>query len=196
MAKAEYRSSIRSKNLIKKALAKLIHEKELAKITVSDIIREADISRGTFYAHFSDVNGVIEQIESEEIQKLMDFVNRFKVENAVDNIPLFINKICDYLYRDMEYYKMLANSKILNNFLSRLVNIYYDSLIDLMNVKDSPDALNKANTYLLYTTSGAKDVLIAWLNGNLKGTPAEISEILGDLVGLSKQYYSQKIAQK
>lgn len=192
MAKAEYRSSIRSKNLIKKALAKLIHEKDISKITVSDIIREADISRGTFYAHFSDINSVVEQIECEEVQKLMDFVDRFKVESAVDNTPLFINKVCDYLYRDMEYYKMLANSKILNNFISRLVNIYYDSLIEVMNVKGSPEEQNKANIYLLYITSGAKDVLIAWLNGDLKGTPAEISEILGDLIDLTKLYYSKK----
>ncbi len=192
MAKAEYRSSIRSKNLIKKALAKLIHEKDISKITVSDIIREADISRGTFYAHFSDINSVVEQIECEEVQKLMDFVDRFKVESAVDNTPLFINKVCDYLYRDMEYYKMLANSKILNNFISRLVNIYYDSLIEVMNVKGSPEEQNKANIYLLYITSGAKDVLIAWLNGDLKGTPAEISEILGDLIDLTKLYYNKK----
>lgn len=192
MAKAEYRSSIRSKSLIKKALAKLIHEKDISKITVSDIIREADISRGTFYAHFSDINSVVEQIECEEVQKLMDFVDRFKVESAVDNTPLFINKVCDYLYRDMEYYKMLANSKILNNFISRLVNIYYDSLIEVMNVKGSPEEQNKANIYLLYITSGAKDVLIAWLNGDLKGTPAEISEILGDLIDLTKLYYSKK----
>lgn len=193
MAKAEYRSSIRSKNLIKKALAKLIHEKDLTKITVSDIIREADISRGTFYAHFSDINSVVEQIECEEVQKLMDFVDRFKVESAVDNTPLFINKVCDYLYKDMEYYKMLANSKILNNFISRLVNIYYDSIIEVMNVKGSPEAQNKANTYLLYITSGAKDVIIAWLNGDLKGSPSEISEILGDLIDLTKLYYDKKI---
>lgn len=195
MAKAEYRSSIRSKNLIKKALAKLIHEKDVAKITVSDIIREADISRGTFYAHFSDVNGVIEQIESEEIQKLIDFVDKFRIEYVVQDTHLFLLRICEYLYKDMEYYKMLANSKILNNFIFRLVNVYYDSIMGVMNVKGSPEAENKANTYLLYTTSGAKDVLIAWLNGDLKGNPSEISEILGDLIDLSKLYYSQKIIQ-
>ena len=80
MAKAEYRSSIRSKNLIKKALAKLLHEKDLSKITVSDIIRESDISRGTFYAHFPDVAGVVEQIEKEELEKVMALFDGYDLE--------------------------------------------------------------------------------------------------------------------
>ncbi len=188
LAKAEYRSSIRSKNLIKKSLAKLIHEKDFSKITVSDIIREADISRGTFYAHYSDINGVVDQIESEEIKNLMDFVEKFKIENAVDNTSLFIQKICEYLYRDIEYYKMLANSNILNNFLFRLINIYYDSLLDTMAVEDTPEAKNEANTYLLYITSGAKSVIIAWLNGDITGTPEEFSKILGDLIENTRKY--------
>lgn len=188
MSKAEYRSSIRSKNLIKKALAKLIHEKDFSKITVSDIIREADISRGTFYAHFSDINGVIEQIESEEIKNLIDFVEKFKLENAIGNTSLFLQRICEYLYKDIEYYRMLANSNILNNFLFRLINIYYDSLMDNMVISDSPELKNEANIYLLYITSGAKNAIIAWLNGDITGTPEEFAKILGDLVECTRKY--------
>lgn len=188
MAKAEYRSSIRSKNLIKKALAKLIHEKDFSKITVSDIIREADISRGTFYAHFSDINGVIEQIESEEIKNLIDFVEKFKLENAIGNTSLFLQRICEYLYKDIEYYRMLANSNILNNFLFRLINIYYDSLMDNMVISDSPELKNEANIYLLYITSGAKNAIIAWLNGDITGTPEEFAKILGNLVECTRKY--------
>lgn len=193
MAKAEYRSSIRSKNLIKKALAKLIHEKEFSKITVSDIIREADISRGTFYAHYSDINGVMEQIECEEVKNLMDFVDRFRIENVVDGTHTFIEKICEYLNRDKEYYRMLANSNIINNFICRLVNIYYDSLIDTMNVKDSPEEKNKANTYLLYVTSGVKASVTAWLNGDLDCSYTEFAKMLGDLIEYSKSYYEERI---
>ncbi|MBQ4626341.1 MAG: TetR/AcrR family transcriptional regulator C-terminal domain-containing protein [Clostridia bacterium] len=193
MAKAEYRSSIRSKNLIKKALAKLIHEKDFSKITVSDIIREADISRGTFYAHYSDINSVIEQIECEEVKNLMDFVDRFKIENVVDGTHIFIEKICEYLSRDMEYYRMLANSNIINNFICRLVNIYYDSLMAAMNINDSALEKNKANTYLLYVTSGVKASVTAWLNGDITGTPSEFAKTLGDLVEYTKIYYNEKL---
>lgn len=189
MAKAEYRSSIRSKNMIKKAVAKLIHEKELAKITVSDIIREADISRGTFYAHFSDVAAVISQIESEEFENLRVYVEDFGFENITPKIDEFIERICEYLDRDKEYYRMLTQSNILNNFIWRLVNAYYEKLLEV--VVESANATDKdeAHTYLIYVTSGAKTAILAWLNGEIKATPAEMGERVGKLIRLSQQYY-------
>lgn len=189
MAKAEYRSSIRSKNSIKKAVAKLIHEKDITKITVSDIIREADISRGTFYAHYSDVDSVLKQIENEELKALMEYVDRFGLENILTNVTVLIEQICDYLSKDMDYYRMLAQSNVFNNFLWRLVEVYYDKLLDL--VMSQPKATNRdaANVYLIYVTSGAKSTILAWLNGTLTGTPKEIAEMVGALVKLNMKHY-------
>ncbi len=190
MAKAEYRSSIRSKNLIKKALAKLIREKELNKITVSDIIREADISRGTFYAHFSDVKTVVNQIESEEMKNLMDFVDRYGFENICTEPANFISAICEYMARDIEYYRMLAQSNILNNFIWRLVNVYYEKLLErLLSLEEGRDK-NEAELYLIYLTSGAKTIIFSWLNNEIKGTPEEIGKRLGKLINLTQSYYN------
>ena len=189
MAKAEYRSSIRSKNLIKKALAKLIHEKDIGKITVSDIIREADISRGTFYAHYSDVHAVVEQIEAEEMKNLIDFVERFGFEKLVTDVDEFIENICIYMSRDVEYYRMIAQSNILNNFLWRLVNVYYENLLAYtMNILNATNR-DEAELYIIYITSGAKTIILSWLNGEINGTPAEIGQRLGKLIRLNQQYY-------
>ena len=189
MAKAEYRSSIRSKNMIKKAVAKLIHEKELSKITVSDIIREADISRGTFYAHFSDVAAVISQIESEEFENLRNYVEDFGFENITPNITVFVERICDYLNRDKDYYRMLTQSNILNNFIWRLVNAYYESLLEVVVSTSGVNDKDEAHTYLIYVTSGAKTAILAWLNSEIKATPEEMGERVGKLIRLSQQYY-------
>ena len=51
MAKAEYRSALRSKKLITDALVELLDEKTLDKITVTDIVKKTDINRGTSYDH-------------------------------------------------------------------------------------------------------------------------------------------------
>ena len=58
--KAEYRSSSRSKLLIRNALVSLMQEKPFEKITVTDIVKRADINRGTFYAHYKDSRQVLD----------------------------------------------------------------------------------------------------------------------------------------
>lgn len=190
MAKAEYRSAVRSKTLIKKALAKLMHEKELEKITVSDIIREADISRGTFYAHFPDIRSVLEQIETEEIKKLVSLVNKLKSDDdEINSSKSFLTYIFNYLYNDFDYYKMLMQSCFLNNYISRLVDIYYEETLAELLERDASKDINEANTYMIYTTNGSKEVLISWLNGHIHGTPDEMAARLAKLIDLSNKYY-------
>ena len=190
MAKAEYRSSIRSKNLIKKAVAKLIHEKEFSKITVSDVIREADISRGTFYAHFPDIQSVMEQIETEEVKKLVNLVNESKnKDSSVDKTYSFLSAIFNYLYNDFEYYGMLIQSNFLNNYLNRIVEIYYSQTLSTLLDKDKTKDETSANIYLTFTTYGAKEVIVAWLQGRIKCTPDELAERVANLLNLCKEYY-------
>lgn len=190
MAKAEYRSAIRSKNLIKKAVAKLIHEKDISKITISDIIREADISRGTFYAHYSDVSSVIEQIESEELHALVEFVERFGFENILSNVDVLIEQICEYLEKDKEYYRMVAQSNIFSNYLWRLVEVYYDKLLEIVFTQQKNPDKAEANAYLIYVTSGAKTVVLSWLNDEIQATPKQIASVVGNLIKLNMQFFA------
>lgn len=177
MAKAEYRSSIRSKNLIKKALAKLLHEKDISKITVSDIIREADISRGTFYAHYPDVRGVADQIEREELNNLISFVESVGIGTLGTDPANFIKEIFEYLNRDIEYYRMLIQSNMLNNFIAKIIDIYYDGVLG--NLVNSEKNKDDADVYLLFASSGAKSVMVSWISGELRCTYSELAEQLG-----------------
>ena len=54
--KSEHKNAVRSKTLIKYAFTQLLAEKELGKITVTDVVEKAGISRGTFYARTLDVD--------------------------------------------------------------------------------------------------------------------------------------------
>ena len=72
MAKAEYRSAIRSRKLIIDALADLLQEKPLDKITVTDVVSRADINRGTFYAHFRDIPDVVDHLIQQTFSAIRD----------------------------------------------------------------------------------------------------------------------------
>ena len=68
--KAEYRSSLRSKRLIREALITMMREKPFEKITITDIVKTADINRGTFYAHYKDIGEVLSSIKELAIAEL------------------------------------------------------------------------------------------------------------------------------
>lgn len=52
----------KSKKAIKDALLDLMYEKNFNQITVNELLKKANISRGTFYAHFSNLEDVRQQL--------------------------------------------------------------------------------------------------------------------------------------
>ena len=109
MAKAEYKSAIRSKRLINEALADLLQEKPLDKITVTDVVNRADINRGTFYAHYKDIPDVVDHL----IQQTFDTI-RSAVDQQTDSITdvgeKLLSTIQIILEEDLFFYRKILNS--------------------------------------------------------------------------------------
>ena len=55
MAEVEDKRIRRTKKLLRQALTRLMQQKDFQSITVTDVVREADINRGSFYALDRDV---------------------------------------------------------------------------------------------------------------------------------------------
>ena len=63
------KSSQKTRKLIKTVFAEMLSEKhELGKITVSELVKRADINRGTFYSHYDDIYAVAEDYENELVE--------------------------------------------------------------------------------------------------------------------------------
>ena len=181
--RAEYRSSRRSKNMIKKAFAKLLHEKDLSKITVTDIIKEAEISRGTFYAHYPDVYGLLEQIENEEMTKLMNFIYELGFESISDNPTKLIKEVVNYINNDLEYYKLLFLSKSADRFLIRIKNFMTDQILSNEVIAlYHASSTGEASIYISFFTAAVASVFIDWLKGNIDVTIDELTDTLSRII--------------
>ena len=60
----------KTKKQLRGALTSLLLEKDISRITVRDVAELADVNRGTFYAHYSDVHDLLGQLESELMEHL------------------------------------------------------------------------------------------------------------------------------
>lgn len=123
-------SSAKTRKLIKNTFFKMLAEKkEIGKITVSELVARADISRATFYAHFDDIYCVVEEFENELIEKF--FTNARLL--ATDDYEKFFIAFFEFIKENDVNYKMMCTS---NDFLfsaNRLAMLGVNKLMELIN---------------------------------------------------------------
>lgn len=66
---------------IQEALLKLLSTKPLADIGVSELSREAKVSRATFYAHYENVGDVFDQLVQQALSDVQTFEERFACDS-------------------------------------------------------------------------------------------------------------------
>lgn len=125
--KAEYRNSIRSKELIKSSFIQLLKEKPIKKITITDITKRANISRGTFYTHYKDIYDLIECYQKEFVDNLSVFMQNYQNYSLADRLDILIDYSISLLQKDI--YKTLAYQDLSFSFLSGIRNALVVELI-------------------------------------------------------------------
>lgn len=167
-AKTEYRSAIRSRKLIKQAYVDLTKEKDIDKITVMDIVTRADINRGTFYAHYKNVNAVSEQIGNEIMSALFEYLDEFKNSRMIENPLPFLTNIARFLEKDLEFYRVLLNSQLSLSFINKLKTLFVDKIMSdekkMSSIKDKDQFMVCVNLY----ASGFVGLYQDWFNRKIK----------------------------
>ncbi len=111
-------SSRKTRNLIKRAFAELMNEKkELSKITVTELVKRAEITRGTFYTHYDDIYEVANDYQLETIELLISDENVLYTKNDIIN---YFNEVFECLRKNEEIYEMLLASNDSLFFLQKL----------------------------------------------------------------------------
>ena len=93
----ERRDVVKSKSAIKDAFVKLNIERDIKEITVKDILTEANVSRGTFYSHFTDIYDVQEQVENDIFKNTQAHLKlqsmKEPVQNPYQQVAVFLENI-------------------------------------------------------------------------------------------------------
>ena len=87
----------RSKSALKETLLELLMDKDIDDITISEIVKNANYNRGTFYSHFASKERLLDEIIQETLTEMIlhirePYANRDKVnmrEMKAENISLF-----------------------------------------------------------------------------------------------------------
>lgn len=164
--KKEYRSALRSRKMIRDAFMELVEEKKNGKVTVTDIVKRADINRSTFYAHYQDVQGVAEELEEEIFESTIPLLE-IKYVNVYKNPKPFLQNLAKIMEENEAFYRVLIKSNYADHFEKRLVEVLTDYIL---NSEEVPEVVINSPFFdmlITFVMGGIVNVFHKWFQGNL-----------------------------
>lgn len=156
-----------SKQLLKQALLELLEEKKLHQISIRELCAKADLNRSTFYAHYEDINYLIQDLENDIIKDMpfMDY-RKNKSEKDILEYAKFIEK---------NYQKMIAlvqNGLLISRIVENSVEFF---------LKEGTKTEKEIEQFTLLThfcVSGSLQSLFYYASQCKHLTTTEISQII------------------
>ncbi len=175
--KSTHKNATRSRHLIKQAYGELLNEKDPSKISVTDIVERANISRGTFYAHYLDVYDLSMAIQNNVLETLDFAIKQIGLKNMIADPTAAVKMGMAFLEKNKDYYALFVNSSRGDMLISRVIGFLEDHITPFIdeNVTD-PMQLEQVKLFLSYTVGAFKSVILSWFSGELHLTAEECAD--------------------
>lgn len=153
------------KKKITDTLFLLMRNKNIADISITEIIEQANVARASFYRNYSSKENVL-------IGLIHDALQKFLGGNAIDEIDCMnVNHLirCFEFFKDYQIYVLgLYNSNYATVLLEEL-NIFHSAIAGSM-------PLNSIERYSIYTYIGSLfNTAIAWLKDGAQESPEDMA---------------------
>ena len=181
----EYRSAVRSRRLIRSAFLELLREKAYEKITVTDIVTRADINRSTFYAHYPDVRGLVEEIVGEAIAHSPELADSLNIREFLADPMPFLRELSSYGSDNKELYALLCRSDFAQRQMDHLKHTLIDSAL---RFPAFPEAIRSSPEFRIHNSffvGGVLSLYVMWLQGELDCSVDDITAQLSRVIQLT-----------
>lgn len=157
------------------AFISLLENKSLQKITVTDIVKEANISRATFYSYFNNKDDVIEYT----IEKHLNDITLILSKNLLFKEPILIEMLTFILENRVvfdawvKYYPNIDS--IITTYIKEM--ILNSDIVDLdLQLRQGYQVSEKFALDLYVMTT--KSIILNWITHGYEETPEEVARII------------------
>lgn len=168
--KRENQRILLTRRLLQEGLLRLLEVKELEKISVTELCREAGINRATFYNHYDSPQALLAGIEAGIRQDLEEMTS---MPTSPEDAAQQLERICVYLKAHARLINILrrchADEELAYAFsdLSRYSGFRQNSDLDE----------TRAQLAATYLHTGCYYMIREWLEKDIDMTPREIAQL-------------------
>ena len=172
---------LKTKKAITNAFMELTLEKDIRKITVSDIAERAVINRSTFYLHYADAKDVLDDIErdiSETVYQCFSKFDTSDIYNSTYNMFITMTGILDEAPAFKNFMLYSTSSGYITSNIKRTLA---EKALQASLEKSGGTASEKMSVTINYMVSDIVDTYIQWATGNSTTTLEEHCRLISQL---------------
>nr|WP_178633337.1 TetR-like C-terminal domain-containing protein [uncultured Mediterraneibacter sp.] len=195
MQKKTDRRVRKTKSQLRKGLAHLMKEKSIGEITVKELVDEVDINRSTFYLHYSDIPGLLSEIEDEMMEEMQRAIREHPIRDHLTEDAeelstfYFIQDIFQVLDRNRELGCALIGPHGDIAFIHKLENILEENSKEVL-MKLFPEKTGEMQYFYSYCLNGCLGFVKTWLEDESLKSPEYAADMAYRMVVSSvKAFY-------
>lgn len=125
------RRTLYTRSAIKDAFLRLKQTKEYNAITVADLCREAEISRGTFYLHYKNIAEVLDALLAEVLTEITGLPEHLSL---TEESPCS-NPFCHYIRKNTKYRCILMDDTLTSYIINKIGERFMDDFVAQLMVR-------------------------------------------------------------
>lgn len=179
-AKNLNQSSFKTRKAIQDAFGELLKEKgQLEKITVTELVKRANINRSTFYLHYSDIYDIVSEIETSLMSDILD-----DFPTTREGLFLCIEKLLDLVHSNETLYRQVLSTDSPAYFLRRARREVSTKILEIPDINHEPSAWTSMKVEI-FVDGFCEQIVYYFRNQN----PYSFEEFKEGILACAKAYF-------
>ncbi|MCI8737775.1 MAG: TetR/AcrR family transcriptional regulator [Lachnospiraceae bacterium] len=156
----------------------ILKEKDLEKITVSDVIKKAGIVRSTFYNHYENIPALVAAVEDKTINDIFSLMETFHPKNDNDICKSFFMAVCDYTMNN-PFLANLLRSPRGDKFFEKVLTMFHRFVADVTQNAAPARHSKEELSYIVASSIGSTlGILHKWTKDDFAVSSEAVADIL------------------
>ena len=185
----------KTKSQLRAGLAQLMREKSIREITVKELVDKVDINRSTFYLHYSDIPGMLKEIEDEILEEMGRAIQEHPIEEGEKSIYFFMQDMFRVLAANREIGCALVGPHGDIAFVSRIEN-FLEQYSRHVRGDMLPEQLAEMKYFYSFCWNGCLGFVKTWLEEGEDKSPEDAAKLMFQMVTSSMRTFFDNVGGK
>ena len=171
----------RTRMLLRQALTELLETRDARSITVQELTDRADLSRGTFYAHYRDVYDMMEKMEQELFEEITQLLDSYRPEDLKDLTPV-LTDVFRFVAKNRDLLPVFLERQATDHFLLGLNQLIFDRCLYRWSGLFGLGQDSNSVYCLEFVVSGMVGLVRVWMEKGFPEPPEEMAALAGRMI--------------